>query len=84
MNINLPFYSVVINAVSAVFNLIPVPPPDDSRTLALFLPPAMGIQFARLGRFGLIILVFLLVTDVLEKVMTVFLAPLINLFPGTR
>lgn len=76
------FYSVVINSILAVFNLIPIPPLDGSRILALLLPPQLAVQFARLGRFGLIILIFLLLTDVPEKVMTFFLIPLIDFFLG--
>ena len=33
------FYSVVINLVLAIFNLIPIPALDGSKILAMCLPP---------------------------------------------
>lgn len=75
-------YSVVINCVLAVFNLIPIPPLDGSRILALFLPVPLRAQFVRIERFGMIIIIFLLITDSLGKLMTFFLNPMINTLLG--
>jgi len=75
-------YSVVINCVLAVFNLIPIPPLDGSRILAMFLPVPLRVQFARIERFGMIIIIFLLITDSLGKLMTFFLNPMINTLLG--
>ncbi len=56
-------YSVIINCVLALFNLIPIPPLDGSRILAMLLPAPLRVHFARLERFGMIIILVLLRLD---------------------
>ena len=74
------FYSVVINLVLAIFNLIPIPPLDGSKILAMCLPAPLRIQFARLDRFGMVIIIFLLLTNLLDKLLSFFLTPMFNIF----
>ena len=76
------FYSVVINLVLAVFNLIPIPPLDGSRILAMFLPLSLRQQFARIERFGMIIIIFLLLTNSLSRVMAFFIIPMLDILLG--
>jgi Zn-dependent protease len=38
------FYSVVINLVLGIFNLIPIPPLDGSKILAMCLPPVLRVH----------------------------------------
>ena len=76
------FYSVVINLVLAIFNLIPIPPLDGSKILAMCLPAPFRIQFARLERFGMIIIIFLLLTNLLDKLLSFFLVPMFNILLG--
>lgn len=76
------FYSVVINLVLAIFNLIPIPPLDGSKILAMCLPAALRIQFARLERFGMVIIIFLLLTNLLDKLLSFFLTPMFNILLG--
>jgi len=51
---------VEVNLFLAFFNLIPIPPLDGSHVIAHFLPPALALQYKRVSRFGLLILVGLL------------------------
>jgi Zn-dependent protease len=75
-------YSVVINAVLMIFNLIPIPPLDGSRILAMVLPEDLREQYMRIESFGLIIIIFLLMTGVLDKIFTFFIHPFVNFFLG--
>ena len=75
-------YSVLINLVLAVFNLIPIPPLDGSKILAMLLPVSLRLQYARIERFGMIIIILLLLTGSLGRVLTFFLIPMFNILLG--
>ena len=60
---------IMINVLLMLLNLIPVPPLDGSRVLSAFLPPRMAYRYNRLEKFGLIIMVLLLATQVLGLVL---------------
>jgi Zn-dependent protease len=77
------FYSVIINCILALFNLIPIPPLDGSRILAMLLPAPLRVHFARLERFGMIIILVLLITGPLSWLMSFFLNPVIDFLRGT-
>jgi Zn-dependent protease len=76
------FYSVAINLVLAIFNMIPIPPLDGSKILAMVLPAGLRSHYARVERFGMIIIIFLLLTNVVGKFMSFFLTPLFNILLG--
>ncbi len=52
--------TIRINAVLAVFNLIPIPPLDGSKILAGLLPPAQAIAYDRLAAYGPVLLLALI------------------------
>jgi Zn-dependent protease len=71
-------YSVIINCVLALFNLIPIPPLDGSRMFIMLLPVALRGPYARLERFGMIIIFVLLITGPLGRLMSFLLEPILQ------
>jgi Zn-dependent protease len=62
---------ISINLVLAILNLLPIPPLDGSRILTGILPSYWAWQYNRLERFGFIILVVLLYTNVLSSILAI-------------
>jgi len=60
---------IIINIVLMVLNLLPIPPLDGGRVVAGVLPPSLAIPFMQLERFGMVIVLLLLVSGVLGKIM---------------
>ena len=54
-------FSVQINLVLAILNLMPLPPLDGGRVVTGLLPMRLAIPYAKLERFGMLILIALLV-----------------------
>jgi len=77
------YYSVIINSVLAVFNLIPIPPLDGSRIFSMFLPAPMRIQYARIERFGMIIIIVFLLTGLIDKIIRFFTIPIVSFLLGS-
>ena len=53
--------ALVLNVVLAVFNLLPVPPLDGSRVVLGLLPSRLAVRYAKLERYGMAIIIGLLV-----------------------
>jgi Zn-dependent protease len=51
---------IFVNALLAVFNLVPIPPLDGSRVVQLFLSGSALVAYRRLEQYGLIVIVALI------------------------
>jgi Zn-dependent protease len=60
---------IIINIVLMVLNLLPIPPLDGGRVFAGILPRSLLMPYMQLERYGMMIILLLLVTGVLGKIM---------------
>ena len=67
---------ISINLVLMVLNLLPLPPLDGGRIAVSLLPYALAVKFARIERWGFIILLALLYFHILDYI----LWPFVSLF----
>jgi Zn-dependent protease len=70
------FYAVLLNLVLMLFNLLPILPLDGGRIAVGLLPESIAIPFQRTERWGMLIVVLVVVSDVWTRV----LGPVIYLF----
>ena len=61
------FMCFSINVILLVFNLLPIPPLDGSRIAESLLPDRHAAEYSRLGRFGFIILILLVMSGILGR-----------------
>ncbi len=76
------FTLVLINAVLAVFNLLPIPPLDGSKILIGLLPGSLGVAYARLQAYGILILILLVSLNVTDWLVLPPLAWLVGVATG--
>jgi Zn-dependent protease len=70
---------IIINSVLMLLNLLPIPPLDGSRVLAAALPPSVLVYYERIEPFGLIIVLALLLSGLLDKILKPALAVIARL-----
>ncbi len=66
-------WGIYLNLILAIFNLIPIPPLDGSRLLYHALPPAWGLRYRALDRFGFLPLMALIL--LFRPVLSALMAP---------
>ncbi|CAH2031708.1 site-2 protease family protein [Trichlorobacter ammonificans] len=59
-------FSIYINLLLAIFNLLPIPPLDGGRIMVGILPRPLSDALAGLERFGMIIILLLVVTRIIN------------------
>ena len=59
--LRLCFFGVFINLLLALFNLIPIPPLDGSHVMFHMLPRRLGLQYRKLGGYGILVLMGLMI-----------------------
>jgi len=67
------FYSIIsaailVNVLLGIFNLIPIHPLDGFKVLAGLLPKSWYLDFMQMERYGIFILLLLLVTNTISKI----------------
>lgn len=73
----LPFFLqnfALLNITLGVFNLLPIEPLDGFKVMSGILPPHLALQWEETKKYGLIILVVLLVTGSVERI----IFPIVN------
>ena len=70
---------IIINVVLMVLNLLPIPPLDGGRVVAGILPQSLVVPYMKLERYGMVIILLLLVSGILGKIMWPIVLHFINI-----
>ncbi len=62
-------FSVLINLILGVFNLVPIPPLDGSRVVAGLLPRELSDRYILLEPYGFIIIIFLFYSGLISSIL---------------
>ena len=72
-------YSILINLILALFNLMPIPPLDGSKIVARFLPVKLSNKYMRFERYGMLLVIILIFTGVFKKILVPVFYVIFNL-----
>ncbi|MGH7231854.1 MAG: site-2 protease family protein [Nitrospiraceae bacterium] len=75
-------YSILINLLLMLFNLIPIPPLDGGRIMTSLLPSRWAMSMARLEPYGMLIIVGLIMLDPHIHVIQTITGTLVNVMAG--
>jgi Zn-dependent protease len=73
------YYTVLLNVILAIFNMIPIPPLDGSGILMGFLSDEANQKYDRIRPYGFFILVLLIFTGIIGRIIG-FVVAIVNFF----
>lgn len=82
--LNILYFAASINVTLAVFNLIPIPPLDGSKVIAMLIPSKIYFKYLRYEKYvmiGLMVLLFIGVLDVPISLLSSFMMKIISFIP---
>ncbi len=71
---------IQINLILMIINLIPIPPLDGSHIVAKFLPYPLDSQYMSFGRYGMLVLLILIMTNIIGSIIQFFLGFILPIF----